>query len=201
MRQSCLCSALSRLPQVYCVADALDEMERGNDWFLCRLVSLGQQRPSTLKVIVTSRQSPYIESLFRDSTTVNLNLNRRFIEQDIGTYVNHVLQDLDKATITSQDGDLVKAMIQMRATGVFLYASLMMQELIRDLERYPLEELLTNLPVDMSEMYCRLLKEHTIRSKVTYEVQSLFLQWGMSFLALMLDISSSFDNINHLHER
>ena len=186
---------------MYCVADALDEMERGNDWFLCKLVSLGQQRPSTLKVIFTSRQSPYIESLFRDSTTVNLNLNRRFIEQDIGTYANHMLQDLDKSTITSQDRDLAKAMIQMKATGVFLYASLMMQEVIRDLERYPLEELLTNLPVDMSGMYCRLLKEHSIQSKVSYEVQSLFLQCGMSFLALMLDIILSFDSIDHLRER
>ena len=40
--------------RVHCVAVAVDEMERGYDRFLLKLISLKQQKPSSVKVIITS---------------------------------------------------------------------------------------------------------------------------------------------------
>ena len=173
----CLRLGASGLPKVYCVADALDEMERGNDWFLHKLISLGRQKPSTLKVVTASRQSPFIEAVFKESAVVNLNLNRRLIEQDIATYVNHLLRDLERLGVTATDRDSIRVAIQAKATGIFLYAKLMMEEVLRGLNVKPLGNLLSTLPVGVNGMYTTLLKEHSIRSGVPHDVQKLILQW------------------------
>lgn len=45
--------ATSAFPKVYCVTDALDEMDKGNDDFLDSLAKLGQWRPANVKVLIT----------------------------------------------------------------------------------------------------------------------------------------------------
>lgn len=172
----CLRLATSGLPRVYCVADALDEMERGDDWFLHKLIRLGSKNHLHSKVM-TSRQSPFIEAVSEESVVVNLNLNRRLIEEDIATYVNHVLRDLEQIAITSEDRESIKVAIQTKATGIFLYAKLVMEEVLRGLHNQPLEDLLSGLPIGVNEMYATLLKEHSTRSGVPHKVQKLILQW------------------------
>lgn len=173
----CLCLGVSDMSSVYCVADALDEMERGHDWFLHKLINLGQQKPATLKVVTTSRQSPFIEAIFKESIVVNLNLNRCLIDQDIATYVDHLLRNQRQLGITSRDQDSIKFVIQAKATGIFLYAKLMMQEVLRGPEEQPLQNLLSKLPTGVNGMYTSLLKEHSIRSGVPHDLQMLILQW------------------------
>ncbi len=173
----CICSATLNLQKLYCVADALDEMEKGNDWFLPKLVELGQQKPSTLKVVTTSLQSPHIEAVLKGPLVVDINLNRRLIDQDIATYVDHLLRDLSKTGITSEDREVIKSTIQTKASGLFLYAKLMMDEVLRNLNHQPLDHLLSGLPIGVNGMYTILLKEHSMRSGVPRDLQKFMLQW------------------------
>lgn len=173
----CICSATSNMRKVYCVADALDEMEKGNDWFLVKLIELGQQKPSTLKVVTTSRQSPHIEAVFKRPFVVDINLSRRLIDQDIATYIDHLLRDPSKLAINSQDREVIKSTIQTKASGLFLYAKLMMDEVLRNLNHQPLDHLLSGLPTGVDGMYTTLLKEHSMRSGVPRDLQEFILQW------------------------
>ncbi len=173
----CICSATSNMQKIYCVADALDEMEEGNDWFLPKLIELGQQKPSTLKVVTTSRQSSHIKAVLKEPFIVDLNLNRRLINQDIATYVDHLLRDLSKLGITSGDREVIKSTIQTKASGLFLYAKLMMDEVLHNLKHQPLDHLLSELPTGVDGMYTTLLKEHSMRSGVPRDLQILILQW------------------------
>ncbi len=135
----CLRSAASNMPILYCVADALDEMEKGNDWFLSKLVQLGQQKPSTLKVVTTSRQSPRIEAVLKEPFVIDININRRSIDRDIATYVNYLLKEPNKTDIAGEDMEVIKSTIQTKASRLFLYAKLMMDEVLRKLGHQPLK--------------------------------------------------------------
>uniref|UniRef100_A0A8H7K2J4 Nephrocystin 3-like N-terminal domain-containing protein n=1 Tax=Bionectria ochroleuca TaxID=29856 RepID=A0A8H7K2J4_BIOOC len=55
--------AFRALPdKVFCIADALDEMDTGNDAFIQAIGSLGQWRPAKVKVLITSRPVPRVEA-------------------------------------------------------------------------------------------------------------------------------------------
>jgi hypothetical protein len=86
-------TAFSDLPgRVYCVADALDEMDDNNDVFLRSLADLGQWKPGKVKLLITSRLIPTLEVLLRNSPYLEIRLQRNFIEADITTYVHHKLE-------------------------------------------------------------------------------------------------------------
>lgn len=173
----CVRAATSNVPKIYCVADALAEMEKDSDWFLSMLVQLGQQKPSTLKLVTTSRQSPHIEATFKEPFVLDIHLSRRLIDQDIVTDVDHLLRYPFKLGITSKDKELILSTIQPKASGLFLYAKLMMDEVLRNLNHQPLEGLLAGLPTGVDGMYTILLKEHSLRSGVLHDLQKLILQW------------------------
>lgn len=130
----CLCFAAMAVWKIYCVADALDEMEAGNNWILPKLVELGRQKPSTVKIITTSRQSPHIESVFKVPLIVPINLSRALVDRDIETYIDHQLSKRLTFAISTKDSQLTKSMIQSRANGLFLYARLMMDEFLPNAE-------------------------------------------------------------------
>ena len=82
-----LVQTLSLLPRVYCVVDALDEMDADSDRFLPQLLQLGRHKPSSVKVLMTSRIIPRIEKVFKHSTVVHLSLFEQAINKDITYYV------------------------------------------------------------------------------------------------------------------
>lgn len=173
----CLTAAVVTVPKVYCVADALDEMEAGHDWFLPKLIELGQRHPSTAKVMVTSRQSPHIERIFKEPLVIPISLSRHLIDCDIATYVSHQLSKQPASAFSSEQCQLIKSTVQGKADGLFLYARLMMDEVLQNVENKDLEPLLRDLPIGVDRMYTSLLTQHSLRSGVTHEVQVLILQW------------------------
>ncbi|KAL8993810.1 MAG: hypothetical protein Q9169_006066 [Polycauliona sp. 2 TL-2023] len=170
-------SAAVATSRLYCVADALDEMEPGNDWFLHKLAEMGRRKPSVLKLLLTSRQSPHIEKVYKEPLVSSINLDRRLIDGDIATYVDHLL--LDHAATVSLPGQkqLVTSTVQSKANGLFIYARLMMDEIVANATSTNVETLLDGLPSGMDDMYTTLLSEHSRRSGVTSEIQTLILQW------------------------
>lgn len=173
----CLCSAAMSVRKIYCVADALDEMEVGNNWILPKLVELGRQKPSTVKIITTSRQSPHIESVLKIPLIVPIDLSRARVDDDIATYIDHQISKRLTLAISPRDSQLIKSLVQSKANGLFLYARLMMDEILPNAGSVDIETLLNGLPTGVDDMYTTLLKEHSLRSGVSHELQVLILQW------------------------
>jgi len=173
----CLCSAAMAVRKIYCVADALDEMEVGNDWILPKLVDLGRQKPSTIKIITTSRQSPHIECVFKTPLIVPINLSRALIDSDIATYIDHQISKRPIEAMSAKDSQLIQSTVQSKAKGLFLYARLMIDEILPNAESTNIETLLDDLPTGVDDMYTTLLKEHSVRSGVPHELQVFILQW------------------------
>jgi nucleoside-triphosphatase THEP1 len=127
----CFSSALSGMDKVYCVIDALDEMELGQEKFLAGLLDLGRRHPSSVKLALTSRQLPYLEVHLKGSCLVDLRLDRRNVDRDIATYISHRLKH-SHVNLTCQEALDIKEAICERGKGLFLYARLMMDQCLQE---------------------------------------------------------------------
>jgi hypothetical protein len=168
----CLKLAFSGLPdKVFCVADALDEMDGGNDRFLQALVALGEWKPGKAKILITSRPVPSIEGPLRIARLLRLRLAENEVDVDIANYVEHGLQ---ASNIPNSKWDQIRDAVPGRANGIFLYAKLAMHAFVQP--GASTEDVLRTLPADLHSMYTRLLREHSVRSRVPDDIQLLILQ-------------------------
>ncbi|KAJ5719638.1 hypothetical protein N7493_007216 [Penicillium malachiteum] len=166
--------ALSGLPNAYCVTDALDEMDIGNDEFLHGLVDLGRWRPNNIKVLMTSRPIARLETSLRSSmiSIPQIRLEERMVDLDIAAYVQYRLR---KSSVTKEYWNVIEEAIPGRANGMFLYAKISMDAFLEP--NADVQEVLKALPMDLNTMYNELLQEHSRRSGVPFELQLLILQF------------------------
>ncbi|CAI6335138.1 unnamed protein product [Periconia digitata] len=165
--------ALSGLPaKATCIADALDEMDQGNDQFIRSLAELGQWKPSQVKVLITSRPVPSVEAPLRNIKGFQMRLVEEKVDLDISSFVEH---GLEHTSINTDDRALMKEAIPGRANGLFLYAKLAMDAFLKPGART--RDVIQSLPADLHELYTNLLHEHARRSGVPHDVQLLILQW------------------------
>jgi ankyrin repeat protein/Cdc6-like AAA superfamily ATPase len=169
-----LSSALQTMEKVYCVVDAMDEMERGHDQWLENFIDLGRQFPKSIKIILTSRQVPHVEKHMFKSHLVDLRLDRRRVDRDISTYVSKRLED-SHLGIPQNDIETIREAICERGNGLFLYARLMLDELLRSPD--DLKSRVHNLPHGLGDMYSDILREHAARSGISSDLQRLILEW------------------------
>ncbi|KAF1963678.1 ankyrin [Byssothecium circinans] len=158
--------------KAFCVADALDEMDQGNDEFLKSLAVLGQWWPEKVKVLMTSRLVPSIEIPLRRKKALHIRLDETEVDVDISSYVAH---GLNSSTIAADDRELIREAIPGRANGLFLYAKLAMDAFLKPGAHA--KTVLEALPADLHEMYTNLLHEHSQRSGVPAGIQLFILQW------------------------
>ncbi|RMJ27427.1 hypothetical protein PHISP_01683 [Aspergillus sp. HF37] len=165
-------TALARLPgKVFCVADALDEVDRGHDAFLDALGALGQWRPGKVKVLVTSRPVPRVEGPLRKTPCLHLRLQENLVDVDISIFVQHTLSN---SSIPRNDWPVITNAVPGRAYGLFLYAKLAMDAFLEP--GADVEAVLSQLPADLNALYTDLLNEHARRSRVAASIQHLILQ-------------------------
>lgn len=171
----CLSSALAGTSRVYCVVDALDEMEPGHDDFIRSLIDLANRHPTSIKLVLTSRQLLYLEERFRGTSgLIDLRLDRQNVDRDIETFIEHRVST-HQPPINSKEAASIKQSICERGRGLFLYARLMMDELLSHPEDIMLQ--LAQLPDGLGDMYTDILREHAERSGTTPSFQRLVLQW------------------------
>ncbi|KAL8994982.1 MAG: hypothetical protein Q9169_005201 [Polycauliona sp. 2 TL-2023] len=156
-----LTKALCALPRVFCVADALDEMNTGNDDLIRSLVDLGAIKPSTLKI------------------SFHVTLTASMLRPAIANYIDSRLAHLDLPSKTSQQ---VAQSLLTKSEGLFLYVKLMMDELLTpmspaDLIPAEFQNRVEDLPTGLSHMYTRMLQEHSSRSKIPQTLQIAILRW------------------------
>ncbi|TDZ18941.1 Ankyrin-3 [Colletotrichum orbiculare MAFF 240422] len=159
--------------KVFCVADALDEMDAGHDAFLQALSQLSSWKPGKVKVLITSRSVPAVEIPLRLSKGLHIRLQHDLVDDDISRYVRARLQTSD---MTPEDQRVIREAIPGRANGLFLYAKLAMDSFLEAGAR--VDEVLELLPSDMNAMYAELLGEHSRRTGIQDNVQLLILQWA-----------------------
>ena len=164
--------AMTYLPRVYCVIDALDEMERDHLRQLLRsLDALGQWRPSEIKLVVTGRPISVMEQELRKVKIVDVRLDKKNVEEDISRYVQH---RLNISSIALESHLHVKHTVLERADGLFLYAKLALDSLLEnDIDAL---QRLEEMPTDLTVMYENLLREHSARTGVPTSLQELVLQ-------------------------
>lgn len=190
--------AFSGLPgRVYCVADALDEMDSGNDAFLQALAELGSWNPSKVKVLITSRPVPAVEGPLRHAKCIQIRLQENIVDADISTFVR---RGLENTNICHDDQQLIQEAIPGRANGLFLHAKLAMDAFLEPGAN--IKAVLDSLPADMNQMYTDLLHEHSDRSGIPNAIQRLILQWvthatrplRLLEIAEMIDVTYNNDN-------
>ena len=171
-----LVTSLDALPRVYCIADALDEMDMGNEPFLRQLIQLGKRRPSSIKVMMTSRPLPRIETALNERSVLEIPLRLPIIDKDIAIYVRSRLSAVD---VPDEAKIEIEQSIRSKSGGLFLYARLMMDDLTDSdkLRIYRIDDSLCKLPTGLGDMYTAMLLDHSKRSGVSQELQLLILRF------------------------
>ncbi|KAK6723006.1 hypothetical protein SNK04_001859 [Fusarium graminearum] len=165
-------AALSSIPRVYCVADALDEMDDENNDFIAQLAEFGHMKPSSIKVILTSRPTANVEAAMRGIKSLSIRMEEKLVDVDIAAYVRYCLAN---SSIDEGDRQLVKEAVPGRANGLFLYAKLAMSAFLEPGAN--VRDTIHNLPLDLDTMYIGLLQEHARRSGISEKTQVMILQW------------------------
>ncbi|KAK4205580.1 ankyrin repeat-containing domain protein [Triangularia verruculosa] len=158
--------------RVYLVADALDEMDNGNDEFLRELADLASWKPAKVKVLITSRPVTAVEEPLRRVPALQIRLEEQFVDIDIATFVR---TSLEASSISADDQIQIKEAVPGRANGLFLYAKLAMDAFLEP--QADIQQVMTALPLDLNAMYTDLLREHSQRSAVPGDLQLLILSW------------------------
>lgn len=166
-------TALAHMPRVYLVADALDEMDKGNDECLKNLARLGLWRPGRVKVLITSRPVNTVEAPLREFPALRIRLEERIVDTDIATYIEHSLVGSE---VSVEDSALIRQAVPGRANGLFLYAKLAMDAFLEP--GAEVRQVLRKLPADLNALYTDLLREHARTSGVSDDIQRLILCWA-----------------------
>ena len=168
-------ATLSTVPRVYVLFDALDELAVEDGDFLQCLLELGQKRPDSIKLIITSRPLSSLQVVLKGPFLANLRLSGRMVEKDIATYITHRIADQQIRDLTTEDQSAIKDVLCQKVQGLFLYARLMLDEILQ--QSTPVYEHLRYLPSSLEDMYVDLLHEHSSRSGASLHFQSLLLSW------------------------
>jgi hypothetical protein len=155
----------------FCVADALDEIDQGNEVFLQALGALGRWQPSKIKVLITSRPVPSVEIPLRNTPCLHIRLQESLVDIDIATYVQHTFRN---SNIKQSHWEVIRNAVPGRANRLFLYAKLAMHAFLES--GADINVVLSQLPADLNVLYTDLLREHARRSGVNASIQHLILQ-------------------------
>ncbi|RDW65756.1 uncharacterized protein DSM5745_09495 [Aspergillus mulundensis] len=177
-----LLDTLGSLGRVYCVVDALDELDtRHTADFLPRLVALGQLAPDRVKVVMSSRPLPQIQAVLKTPSVLEVRLENAQVNKDIALFVDYRLRtaqlpDLDEPALAE-----VKKAIGNRAHPSFLYARLLLSELldkhaIQGWSEESVRQSLRYIPESLEDLYTQMLRDHSEKASVPQERQFLILQ-------------------------
>ncbi|KAL8369910.1 hypothetical protein RB595_000324 [Gaeumannomyces hyphopodioides] len=174
-----LVKAISHMDPIFCIADALDEMDDECFGFLTRLAELGTIKPASVKVLLTSRPVPKIEEALRGPDILRLRLDPMFLYPDVARYVETRLSALSPR-LSPKVEELTKNTICERAQGLFLHGRLTTDNLtegLRDgrITEATLPDSLEALPRSLLELYEGMLRENARRSGVSTQQQARIL--------------------------
>ncbi|PNP86364.1 hypothetical protein FNYG_00317 [Fusarium nygamai] len=167
---------LRDMPRAYCVIDALDEMDNNAlESFLQLADQLGNMQPDRIKLIITSRPIATIEKMVRNLKLLDIRLDKKAINPDISTYIEHRLA---ASKLSPETRVAVKDAVFKKADGLFLYAKLTMDKIVglQNESQAEILESIERMPVNLSVIYRNILKEHMDRTELPDGLQMLVLR-------------------------
>ncbi|KAM0310192.1 hypothetical protein ACHAO8_008360 [Botrytis cinerea] len=175
-----LLAGLKTLKRVYCIADALDEMDMDEE-FLAQLNTLGSFRPAQVKVLLTSRPKQYLQRAFKDPQVIHVSLEEELVKRDISVFVRQRVKQFADDVISENMQSFIQNTVCERSEGLFLYARLMLDQIgqsIKNKEQNEasIREMIVKLPMGLEEMYNRVLIDHASLTNIHQDTQVIILQ-------------------------
>ncbi|KAL4967666.1 ankyrin repeat-containing domain protein [Aspergillus stella-maris] len=176
-----LLDTIVSLSKVYCVVDALDELDSAHaQAFLPRLLALGQLAPDRIKLGMSSRPLPHIQKVLNHSSVFQIRLENAHLNKDIAVFVDYRLRQT-QSNLTEQSLAEIRNVIGNRVHPSFLYARLLLDEI---LERHAVNDWsedsvrlsLASTPPSLEDLYTQMLLDHARKAAVPQNRQVLILQ-------------------------
>ncbi|XHG06285.1 hypothetical protein AWENTII_009490 [Aspergillus wentii] len=168
-----LTAILPRFPKIYLVFDAMDELT-ADQGIVLDLLRLGQLKPSSVKVAITSRHAPP-GGQPNHISLLDLQLAKSMIGKDISSYINHRMGLQGEGQMSSDDRSAIQDALSQKSQSLFLYARLMLDKVLQSGD--PIHDQLDRLPGSLVDMYTDILNEHSVLSKISREFQVSLLSW------------------------
>lgn len=168
------------MARVYCIIDALDELESGNDDFYARIDDLARIKPSAVKVLVTTRQLVAAEQALSKDIYSKIKLDRQNTEGDITMFLKDRLHSFEFLDLDEEVRARLQYTIHTLSNGLFLYARLAIDELLEkggELGKQWLSSSLSDLPKGVENLYASILSEQRLKTGTTIEQQLSILRW------------------------
>ncbi|KAM0310091.1 hypothetical protein ACHAO8_008412 [Botrytis cinerea] len=186
---------LSSFEKVYCVVDALDEMEIGEEKdFLQRLKNLATFRPQHVKILMTSRPVQELQLVMKDASIAHISFEDDRVGKDIDLFISHRLESMFEGR--NPDVQLsLQSIICDRSARIFLYARLILDQLIPAVaskQQLDLEEIASTLPVGMQDMYNSILLRQSKSTGISTDFQ-VFLLNAVIFSSRLLHLTELAD--------
>ncbi|KAJ1333097.1 ankyrin repeat domain-containing protein 50 [Microdochium nivale] len=168
--------SLQGLPRAFCVVDALDEMDEKDSDLIDRLVDMVSTQGTVIRLLLTSRPIPKIETALQAQTVLRDKLDAALLYPDVAKFVTVSMAALEPS-LSPETENRVRDTICETAKGLFLHARLMTEHLtegLRDgrITEDQLPEKLEKLPKSLIDVYEQLLDEHARRSTITRDQQA-----------------------------
>jgi hypothetical protein len=155
---------------VLCVVDGLDECQNREEdgtlersVFAQRLLALCDWVSSdhSFKVLLTSRNEPDIASTFKESKSVRtLSITADDVAHDILTFISSTVSaDETLRDFPPETQELIVTMLSENASGMFIWAKLMLQLLEKAESPEAIEVTLQRLPRKLVDLYDRILRD------------------------------------------
>ncbi|KAJ0415115.1 ankyrin repeat-containing domain protein [Aspergillus carlsbadensis] len=176
-----LLDTLGSLKKVYCVVDALDELDTNHTAdFLPRLVALGQLAPDRVKLIMSSRPLPHIQKVLNDPSVLEIRLENTQVNKDIAIFVDYRLRQA-QPNLSERVLLKIKQAVGNRVHPSFLYARLLLNELLEkhsaeDWSDDSVRQSLVSIPTSLEDLYTHMLAEHSRKASVPQDRQVLILK-------------------------
>ena len=171
-----LAFALAGLEQAFIVVDALDEIQSGLEGFFEEfLLKLGQLRPRTIKLMVTSRPLSHLQAIPALSNAASIRLAGGLINEDVKKYVTVRLMSQDKRMLSEEDEIMICDRVAKWNDHLFLQASLMLDEILGN--NKPIKSQLDQLPESLTDLYQGLLDSYTLQPEIDRQLQLQVLTW------------------------
>jgi ankyrin repeat protein len=169
----CLLKGLSNLPKAFCVVDAMDEMETAGSAVFFRLLNaLSTFRPDAIKLFMTSRPRQDLQSCLSATSIVHISLEEDRVGKEIEGFISYRLQQAIPNRLENRDS-LAKA-IAIRSRGLFLYARLLVDQLLPGLKGDQNVDI-NALPLHLEDMYNQMLARQAKELGIDTRVQAVLL--------------------------
>ena len=177
----CIFNEPNPLPQFW-VIDGLDECQK-----LPAFVSLVAKAPSHLKIFLTSRSTPEVEQGLNilGPLAEHYQIQMEDTLSDLSIFVG---SRMDRLPAGNDEGRMkLKEKVLGKASGSFLWVSLIVQELEQAYSEESADEVLNDVPVEMNKLYARMLESVHKNGRATRLAKSVFMWTLLSLRTLTLD--------------